>query len=202
MISGGELGVYKALYLNKGGLHIREISKKADLTLPSVFNHIKRGEERGTISCETKGRMKICKLNFESKFLVPILQEIELSRLGELPERVRRALNDFINNLQEKPLIISVFGSYATGKQTKSSDLDVLLVYQRIDNELMKKIEVSVSRIKGRTTINIQPVSISYDEFQKEIMDLENEFMKDVRKYVVAITGMELYINFLGRFYQ
>jgi len=95
-----------------------------------------------------------------------------------------------------------VFGSYATGKQVKSSDLDVLLAYQRIDNELMKKIEASASRIKGRTAINIQPVSISYEEFQKEIMDLENEFMKDARKSALTITGMELYINFLRRFYQ
>ena len=169
MTSSGELRIYKALYLNKEGLHVREISKKADLTLPAVFKHIKKGEERGTISCETKGRMKICRLNFESRLLVPVLQEVELSRLGGLPENARRASNDFINNLQEKPLMAFVFGSYATGKQTKSSDLDALLVYQRIDGELMKKIESSASRIKGRTAINIQPVSISYKEIQKKI---------------------------------
>ena len=49
MLAKGELRVYKALYLNKEGLHIRDISRKAELTLPAVSKHIAKGEENRLI---------------------------------------------------------------------------------------------------------------------------------------------------------
>lgn len=201
MLSDGELRVYRALYLNKEGLHIRDISRKAKLTLPAVSKHISRGEEKGVIVCHTRGRMKICRLHFGRKELVPILQEVELARFSELPGSARRAFNEFLDGLQEKPLIAFIFGSFAAGKQAKTSDVDVLLVYQHINEKVMKSAEASALRIRGRTNTNIQPVSISYDEFRKEMLDAENEFMKGIRKSALVVYGIESYLSVMVKVY-
>ncbi|MBI4181395.1 MAG: nucleotidyltransferase domain-containing protein [Candidatus Aenigmarchaeota archaeon] len=201
MMAAGELRVYRALYLNREGLHIRDISKKADLTLPAVSAHVRKGEERGVISCTTKGRMKTCRLNLGRKELVPVLQEVEWSRFVQLPGAIRRSINSFLDDLQEKPLIALLFGSFATGKQGSASDVDVLLVYQRVDDVLMKNVEASAAKINGRTRANIQPVSISYDEFRKEMLNARNEFMKDIRRSGLVVCGMEAYLGLIAGVY-
>ncbi len=199
MISKGELNIYKALYLNKDGMYIREISRSTKLTLPAIVKHVNNGERIGTIYCKIKGRMKICRVNFSNRKLLPILQEVELTRFSKIPETVQDSCYSFIGDLTEKPLTALIFGSYATGKYTKNSDFDVLLVLQRIVNKLAKSIEFSAAKIKGRTGVNIQPVILDYMEFQKELLDIENQFMKDIKKYALIIYGLDTYIDIIRR---
>ena len=201
MISQGEKKVYFALYLNKEGLHIREICRQAGLTLPAVIRHVNSGESGKNIICETKGRMKLCKLNFGSPNLVSKMQEVEQARFQSLPHSIRESTDSFMSDLKEKPLAAFIFGSYAKGTHGKGSDLDIMLVFQRIDGRLAKEIESSATKISSRTGVDMQPVSISYQEFEKKILDRENEFMKDIRKDSLIISGLDLYLKLLGRFY-
>ncbi len=201
MISNGERGVYLVLYLNKEGLHLREICRRSRLSLPAVLKHVNSGKAQKTILCEVKGRLNICRLNFGSQRLVPVLQEVELERFRKLPHEIQDSFNSFIADLKEKPLISMIFGSYAKGSFVNGSDLDILLVFQRIDNRLAKDIENSASKIGGRTGVSIQSVSISYNEFEKKLLDRENEFMKDIRKGSLALRGLDIYLGLLGRFY-
>ncbi len=201
MISEGERKIYLTLYMKKEGLHVREICRHAKLTLPAVTKHINKGEKAGTIVSERKGQLKICRLNFKSPRLVSILQGIELTRFQELPYKIQDSFNSFVSDLREKPLIGLIFGSFAKNIYNKKSDLDVLLVFQRIDHKLLKSIELSAAKIKGRTMVNIQPVSLGYNEFEKEILNSENEFMKDIRKNVMVLHGVDIYLKLIGRFY-
>lgn len=202
MLSDGETKVYLALYLNKTGIHIREICRFTKLTMPTVTKHIKKGEDRGIIISERKGQLKICKLNFKSQKIVPLIQNIELARFLALPHNIQDSFNSFMSDLREKPLIALIFGSFAKKTYTKRSDLDVLLVFQRIDNKLTKDIETSANKIEGRTMVNIQPVSLGYEEFEKEILNRENEFMKDIKKNSIVLHGIDIYFKFIGRFYE
>lgn len=201
MISEGEKRIYLTLYMKKEGLHIREICRLTKLTLPTVTKHINRGESEGTIASERKGQLKICRLNFKTPKLVSILQDIELTRFEELPYNVQDSFNSFVDDLGEKPLMTLIFGSFAKNIYSKKSDLDVLLVFQRIDHKLIKSIELSAAKIKGRTMVNIQPVSLGYNEFEKKILDTENEFMKDIRRNVLVLHGLDVYLKLIGRFY-
>lgn len=202
MLSEGERKIYESLYKNKEGLHLREICRSINLTLPSVVKHIKKGEKYKTITPKKRGNLKICKLNFKNQRLYPILQEIEIHRLNQLPSNAKHSTNAFLEHLKEKPLIALIFGSYATKNYTKHSDLDILLVFQRVDNKIIKDVENSASTIKGRTSINIQPISLDYKEFEEKILNRENEFMKDIRENVLVISGFDLYFKLLGRFFD
>ena len=202
MLSEGEKKIYRALYKSKEGLHVREICRLAKLSLPAVSKHIIRGEKAGTIFCKEIGRLKLCRLNFKSEKIVSILHEVELDRFRKLPRDAQESLNSFIDDLKEKPLIAIIFGSYASGKQTKKSDLDVLLVFQRADSRLIKNTEASARKISGRTGVDIQPVSLSYEEFEKNILNRENEFMKDIRGNSLVVRGLDVYLKFIGRFFE
>ncbi|MFH1899036.1 MAG: nucleotidyltransferase domain-containing protein [Patescibacteria group bacterium] len=201
MLSEGEKGVYLALYTKKEGSHIREICRLAKLSLPAVTKHINKGESTGTISCERKGRLKICKLNFSNPKLISILQAIELTRFQRLPYNIQDSFRSFVSDLKERPLIALIFGSFAKNTYTKKSDLDVLLVFQRIDNKLTSSVEDSSIKIKDRTMVNIQPVSLDYNDFEKQILNSENEFMKGIRNNVMVLHGLDIYLKLIGRFY-
>ena len=201
MLSEGEKRVLLTLYLNKEGLHIREICRRAKLSLPSVAKHIIKGEDSGAIISEKKGSLKICRLNFKNQNIQPLLQNIESERFQKLPHKIQDSFNSFVDDIKEKPLASIIFGSYTKGNYTKKSDLDILLVFQRIDNKLVKEIEASARKIKGRTGVNVQPVSLAYGEFEKEFLSRENEFMKDLRKSALVLRGADIFAKLLGRLY-
>jgi hypothetical protein len=201
MISEGERKTYLALYLGKEGLHVREICRVAKLTLPAVAGHINKGEKEGMISCEKRGQLKICRLNFESPRLVPVIQDVELARFQQLPHAVQDSFDSFMADLKEKPLIALIFGSFAKRSHDKKSDLDVLLVFQRIDLKLIKGVELSAAKIIGRTGVNIQPVSLDYEEFERGMADSGNNFMKEVKNDALVLHGLDAYLKLMGRFY-
>ncbi len=202
MLSEGEKRIYSVLFEKKSGIHIREICRLANLSLPSVIKHIVKGEKEKIILCEQVGNQKICKLNFKNVKLVSMIQKTESEKFEALPYAIQNAINSFMNELIEKPLILLIFGSFAKNSYTKNSDLDVLLVFQRLDKKLIKNIEEFAVRIKGRTMVNIQPVSLSYGDFEKEILSRDNEFMKDIRKDSLILCGLDLYIKFIGVVYD
>lgn len=202
MISNGERSIYLALYLNKKGMHIREISRVTKLSLPNVIKHLNAGEKEGKIISEKKGQLRICRLNFRSPELIPVLQYIEASRFSRLPLIVRESVNAFIADLSEKPIIALIFGSFAKNTYSKRSDMDILLAFQRLDDELSKSIELSARKIRGRTGINIQPVNLGYKEFENEIISTENDFMKDVRENAMVLHGLEFYLRLIARFFR
>ncbi len=202
MLSDGERKIYELLYKNKEGLHLREICRLANLTLPNVAKHIKKGEKNKIIISKKRGNLKICNLNFKNQKLYPLLQEVELYRLYKLPSDIKHAIDSFLEDLKEKPLIALIFGSYASKKYTSRSDLDILLIFQRVDNKMIKDVENSANTIKGRTLANIQPISLHYKEFEEKILNRENEFMKDIRENVIVLSGFDLYFKLLGRFFN
>jgi predicted nucleotidyltransferase len=199
MLSEGERNIYLALYLNKTGMHVREISRYAKLTLPSVVKHLNAGQSEGRILFEKKGRLKICRLNFATSKIIPAIQDVELTRFQKLPDAVQNSLRAFTGDLAEKPLLTLVFGSFAKNAYTRGSDLDILLVFQRLDDGLLRGVENSARKIAGRTGVRIQPVSLDYSEFKREMLDIENDFMKDIRKDALILGGLEVYVSLLGR---
>ncbi|MBU3896796.1 MAG: nucleotidyltransferase domain-containing protein [Nanoarchaeota archaeon] len=202
MLSKGEKSVYTALYLNKTGMHVREICRYAKLTIPAVSKHIDSGQKNKIIICEKKGSLKICKLNFKSQQLVSIIQNTELIRFQKLPHNIQDSFDSFTADLSEKPLIALIFGSFAKGDYTKKSDLDILLIFQRVDNKLVKNIEILSNKIKGRAMVNLQPITIDYEEFEKKVLNKEDEFMKDIRKNALVLYGIDRYLKIISRFYE
>jgi predicted nucleotidyltransferase len=86
-------------------------------------------------------------------------------------------------------LLAIIFGSYASGNYTKNSDIDILLVFQKIENS--KKIENTAKKVSMKTNTQLNPVYLSYQEFKESLHNSTKEFFKKLKKDKIIFIGVE-----------
>jgi len=123
---------------------------------------------------------------------------VHTERFLVLPSKVKIAITDFLNEIEIRSLIALIFGSYAKGNYTRESDIDVLLVFQKLEN--VKNIENTAKKISMRTNTKISPVYLDYKNFEKNFLDKGHDFSREIRQDAIVIIGVENYYKLLWRF--
>ncbi len=200
MLTRGKKLVFMALYRNKLGVHLRALNRSTGMSLPAVKKIVDKARAGKLLIMEKKGNSNFFRFNFLDARTAAIIEMLENITFESMPRRFREGCASFLKALPEKPLMAVVFGSYATGTFDENSDLDVLLVFQRVDKKLISGIESLAVRVGGRIGLDVQPVTLQYDEFEKKFMDRSDDFMKGVREQAMILTGHTLYIELLGRY--
>lgn len=185
--------------LEKGheGIHLREISRLVKTGLPNVKRFLEILEEEKVVKREKEANLVKFKLR-ESQTTIAYLKQTNTQKFILLPVKIQNAVTDFLNELEEKPVIALIFGSYAKGNYAKESDTDVLLVFQKLEN--VKNIENIAKRISVRTNTKINPVYLEYKNFEKNFLDKNHDFSKEIRQDVIIIFGVEHYYKLLWGF--
>jgi len=186
MYDNTETRILERVYRNPG-IHKRELSKQIKISMPSVDYALKKISN--LLKIEKAGNQIRYFIDYSKEALTPMLYAVEYLRLEQLPAKVRIAINDFLRELQDKPLIAVIFGSYAREDYTKDSDIDILLVFQKIENA--KGIENTANRISMRTGTKISPVYLDYASFKQSFHDSTKEFYKNLKKGKIILTGIE-----------
>jgi predicted nucleotidyltransferase/DNA-binding transcriptional ArsR family regulator len=192
-----KLKIIKLLEENRQGLHIREISRQIKTGLPNIKRYLDILEKEKIIRKEKKANLVNITLTYKSE-IFPDLKQINSNSFLDLPKNIRIASNDFLMELEEKPLISLIFGSYAKGNYNKNSDLDIFLVFQELKNE--KRIEETAKRIGMRTNVKINPIYISYPKFKKDFLDKNHNFSNEIRNKVILLNGIEYYYELIREF--
>ena len=135
------IDILLVIYVNEG-IHIRELSRKLKLSIPAVKNHVDKLLKEGLITKKYEGRNLKLYINRKNRNLTSYLYQIESIRLKSLPKVIGDAVFDIISLLENKPIIVIIFGSYAKGTFTKTSDLDVIFVFNKLNDELEKKAKL------------------------------------------------------------
>lgn len=178
--------ILEQIYLAPG-IHKRELSKRLKLGMPSIDYGLKK--IHNLIKQKKAGNQLNYYLDYSKAELTPALTAVEYCRVERLPAKARLAISDFLKELHEKPLIALVFGSYASGTHTKYSDIDILLVFQKVDES--KKIENSAKKISMRTNTQLSPVYLSYPDFRASFHDQTKDFFKKLKKDKIILAGLE-----------
>lgn len=186
MYDNTELRILEQAYI-KPGIHKRELSKQLKISMPSVDYALKKITR--LLKMQKAGNQMRYFIDYSKEALTPMLYAVEYSRLERLPAKARIAIIDFLRELEEKPLIAAIFGSYARGDYTKESDIDILLVFQKIENA--KGIENTANRISMRTNTKISPVYLDYASFKESFHNPTKEFYKNLKKGKIILTGIE-----------
>lgn len=181
-----ETRILEQIY-TKPGIHKRELSKQLKISMPSVDYALKKIVK--LLKVQEAGNQLRYSIDYSKEALTPMLYAAEYSRIQRLPANVRIAISEFLRELQEKPLIAAVFGSYARGDYTKESDIDILLVFQKTENA--KAIENTSNKISMRTNTKISPVYIDYISFRESFHNSTKEFYKNLKKGKILLTGIE-----------
>jgi len=181
-----ELRILEQIYL-KPGIHKRELSKQLGIGMPSIDYAIKKIDE--LLKKQKSGNQIKYFLNYSREAMTPMLHIIEYSRLDKLPTKIKLSIREFLRELKEKPIIAAIFGSYAKGQHTKNSDIDILLIFQKVENE--EQIERIAKKVSMRTNTTISPVYLDYTAFKESFHDSTKEFFKNLKKDKIILTGIE-----------
>ena len=128
-------------------------------------------------------------LDYSKEGLSPSLCTIEYSRFERLPLKVRLSVRDLLKEFKEKPIIALIFGSYANGTYTKKSDIDILLIFQKVENS--KQIENTAKRVSMKTNTQLSPVYLDYYQFKESFHNQTKEFFKKLKKDKIILMGVE-----------
>lgn len=179
------------------GIHLREISRLVKTGLPNVKRFVDILEKEKVIKKQKEANLLKIYLR-ESQNTLAYLKQTNNEKFALLPVKIQNTMIDFLNELEIRPLIVIIFGSYAKNDYHKNSDVDVLLVFQKLENE--KDIENLAKRINMRTNTKISPIYVEYKNFEKNFLDKNHDFSKEIRQEVIVLLGVENYYNLLWRF--
>jgi len=179
------------------GIHLRKISRLVNSGLPNVKRFLEILEKEKVVEKEKEANLIKFRLRESQKTLV-YLKQINTDKFLKLPVKIQNSVSEFLNEIDDKPIIALVFGSYAKENYTKESDIDILLVFQKLQNE--KNIENTAKRISMRTNTKINPIYVEYKNFEKNFLDKEHDFSREIRKNTIIVLGVENYYPLLWRF--
>lgn len=102
-----------------------------------------------------------------------------------MDKNINNAVIKYLELIKDKfPDIESVylFGSYAKGKSTEDSDIDLALIFTNLDDSKRFDIQVQLMLLAAKIDSRIEPHPISREDFNSG-----NPFVAEIKK-----TGIEL----------
>lgn len=170
---------------------IREIMKRISKASYSwVFNAVKKINKLGILTLERKGKSLICRINLDNSFTL-----IYLSFLEELKANLKKVplinIKKLIDSIPLSYFTFIVSGSYAKGKATKESDLDIVVLIE--DNENIKKILTILKNKSEFMAPPIHPYIFTKTEFIKMLLSKEENYGKFIYRNRLIFFGAQNY---------
>jgi predicted nucleotidyltransferase len=152
------------------GLHLREIARRSN-TPPSVAKkELDNLVSIGILTAEEKGKQKFFYINHSCP-LVNDLKNLYLKTKG-FAEELKRVLKDI-----EGIKYAFVFGSAAGEKETKKSDIDLMIIGE-IDEE---KLTTEIFRIQKKFSREINFIIWSWLDFKRKLAN-KSSFLRNIYK--------------------
>jgi predicted nucleotidyltransferase len=173
---------------------ISGISIALDQRYPQTHRDIEKLESKSLIKIKKIGQSKVVKLDFSS--FHPEYSLVETERL------LKKTKNPDLRALLEKLVRINqqftclLFGSYASGKSKKESDIDLLFIIPKeYEMQKFEKI-VKNSLILERIDINIITEDSLFEMWSApEKLNVGNEILKNH----IVLSGSDYFIGLLGK---
>jgi len=102
-----------------------------------------------------------------------------------MDKNINIAITKYLDLIKEKFSDIEcayLFGSYAKGKSTDDSDIDLALIFTKLDDSIRFDIQVQLMLLASQVDSRIEPHPISHDDFHSG-----NPFVVEIKK-----TGVEV----------
>ena len=164
---------------------IREIAKgiRADYRITHIA--VQRLINKKIIKVKSVGKSSFCSLN-QSYYGLEIYQA-EAERKDNLlkNKNINQLYKEVISKINTTLFIFLIFGSYAKGKATKASDIDLMFISNEKDFE--DRIQEILSLLPLRTHISV----FTEKEFQNMLFSRESNVVKEAVYNYIIIYGIE-----------
>lgn len=175
----------------KNELYFSEILRETKLTQNTTLKHLANFQKLEIVLSNKKKGNTFYKINPKNHLIFSIFSYFDYKKFNELPFERKRAINEFLNKIETKPLIAIIFGSTAKGTFEKKSDIDFLLIYNKKETE-DPKLKKEIEAVTG---VKIQTFIIDFDYFEEQILREEDKVITHAIKTGFPITGND-------KFYQ
>ena len=200
MISNEKVNLLKVWRPNPfASLSIHEVMKLAKKrTKPWVFNTLSFFVKHKILNLQRKGNINIYSLNIDNPISIQLLQYLEVQENISFPQI--GVISEIIEKSPVKNFSLIVFGSYATNKQTKNSDLDICLLIE--SKEAEKKIRPYLNDVKLNTAINIDEHYITFQEMIEMLLREEENLGKQIFRMHRLFYNQEIYYQLIKEAYK
>ena len=170
---------------------IMEFSKKKTKTW--VFNSLKLLVKNNILKSVRKANLDIYSLNLINPFSFQCLQYLEMQ--NNLGFSKMEIVSEIIEKVPIKNYCLLVFGSFSSGKQTKTSDLDICILVENKDSE--KKIKPYLNEIKLNYSVKIDDNYVIFEDFVKMLLQKEENLAKQIYKNHILFYNADIYYQIL-----
>lgn len=181
------LNILKLLIENNDQIfNIRQIGIQRKINYKSAYTNLNILAKEGIVNLKKQGNTTICSFNYKLNHSV---FEVEYARLQDtLKNKNFLVLYNHLAKINYQ-FILLLFGSYATGKATKMSDIDLLLIS---DNP--KPIETQINLVP----LNIHLTSIKYADFRSMLNSKQFSVVSEAMKHNILLFGIEDYYRLVN----
>ncbi|MBU0469980.1 MAG: nucleotidyltransferase domain-containing protein [Nanoarchaeota archaeon] len=171
----------------KESLTIRELAKQIKSDYRITYTAVQKLLEKKVILAQTVGKSTLCSLNKD--YYGPEIYIVEEKRKETLlkNKNLEVLYTEIMSNLKTAQFTFLLFGSYAKGKQTKHSDIDLCFISN--DKDFEQKIYNIVSSIP----LKIHPLIFSEKEFNSMKFSREPNIIREIIQNTYILYGIEPY---------
>ncbi len=190
LFGNGKEKILECFYGNRSKeIYFSEVLRETKLTQNTTLKHLKNLQEQYLIKCTKKIGNTFYKINSKNPEIFSIFSYFDYKRFNELPFERRNAISEFMHKIQIKPLIAIVFGSTAKGTFEKTSDIDLLLIYNKKESKDLKLNK----DIKAITGIEIQTFIIDLEYFREQLLIEEDKVITHAIKTGLVMSGHDTF---------
>ncbi len=176
----GQILILKLFFLNPNKeFHLNDIARRTGLSASYVTKELNKIEKIGLVSRREQGNMVLfgvdrkCVIYDELKRIFLKYELLDEIIARELPiDKVKYAF---------------IYGSFAQGKETESSDIDLFIVGKIKENALLYVIR----KVEGKTGREINYIIWTEEEFRKKVRDKVPLLRNIVDDPIIMIVGDE-----------
>jgi predicted nucleotidyltransferase len=182
-----------------GEFSISEIMRRTGKkTKPWIFNGLKKLSNANLIIQRRKGNINLYMLDVRNPMLIQTLQFMEAQKTYNFPRL--DVIRKMIDRIPVKCYCIIVFGSYAEGKQTKDSDLDICFLIESESDG--KKIKPHFNDIKLSSSVDIDDHYITFGDFIKMLLREEENLGKQIFRNHKIFFCADIYYKLIVEAYK
>ena len=156
----------------RGSFHLREISRRSGLHIPSTKRCLDQLEDEGVLRSEMDGNLKKYSI-IPSSSAFQLFGAFDIRKIGTLPELRQNAIRTYLDSLPVRPVFAVLFGSTAKGTFRDDSDIDILIVtHDEIDAGQAEK------EADALTAMHVSTFQLTYRSFIRELKMKEDSVVQ------------------------
>lgn len=196
MLTESQLKIFEPLTRNiLKEYSIKEIKKDCgEKSNNALALALKKFKEENLVKERVVGRSLLYTLNINNDLVFNYIQWINTKKLSKPALRAIERIKEDVEKYTSFFSIV-IFGSYAIGKQTKDSDLDVALFIE--EESKRKVIESALKSSELKTPLKIHGHVISKEEFLEMLKIDEENLGKQIARKHLSIYNLQIFYSLL-----